>query len=106
MYETREVMVVAEDGESITLVVPTKLLTEERAELLRAAFSGKVAFLEIEFLDDHWKGRVRAKVPSHKPELADLAAEAMTFMGAIVDKRYRWKDELYVESEGYWAHGF
>jgi len=101
--KTRELTVLA--GESfVTVVVPTDLPTEERAELLRKAFNGEVRGITLKFPDGHWKGKVLCVADT---DLADLAVEAMEFMGAIVDKRVTWPGRrVFLESEGYWAHGF
>ena len=97
--ETKTLTLVATDGTPVKVNVPTTLLSEERGDYLRGLFS-KYVFE----LDGHWKGRVKATVPT---TLADDVAEAMEFMGALVDKRSDvGMGVTALFSEGYWAHGF
>ena len=51
-----------------------------------------------------WKGEVSATVPA---AIADDVAEAMNFVGALVDDEQELEDgSVRLWSEGYWAHGF
>ncbi|NIQ97061.1 MAG: hypothetical protein GWN87_24955 [Desulfuromonadales bacterium] len=98
--DTMTVNLTSTDGDEIAVNVPTSLPTEERAEELRRLWDRHVVEL-----DGHWKGPVKAVV---RPEIADDVAEAMNFMGAIVDDRYRSNlgRAITLKSRGYWAHGF
>jgi hypothetical protein len=81
------------------LAVRSDLPTQDRAEYLRGLVNE-----HLEHLDDHWKGRVFATVT---PELADDMAEAMDFIGALVDRRQTTVSGLvHLYSDGYWHHGF
>ena len=78
---------------------PKELQSEKRAEYLRVLFRTMVKELE-----GHWKGRVQAKVPGG---LANDVHEAMNFHGALVDKAVTLPSgQVYLYSDGYWAHGF
>jgi len=96
---SKKVDVLATDGSTVSLVVPTDLPRPERAEYLRRLWTE-----HVRELDGSWKGRVLARVA---PELADDMAEALEFMGALVDKREALPSgRVSLYSEGYWAHGF
>jgi len=97
-YPTMNLNVTAEDGTLLTLTVPTDLPSNDRATYLKGLWDEYV-----HEMDGHWKGRVQAGVPN---ELADDVAEAMEFMGAIVDARVAGSELTYLWSKGYWAHGF
>lgn len=74
--------------------------TQERAELLRKAYNQYVTHP-----DGHWKGRAQARL--HDKETAALVAEAMDFMGSIVDEiTLLPSGAINLYSDGYWAHGF
>jgi len=91
--------VVSEEGTPFKLIVPLNLPTEEQAEVLRKAYTEHVKHPE-----GHWKGAAEATVPA---DVADLVAEAMDFMGSIVDDRQTLPDgTVKLTSAGYWAHGF
>lgn len=98
--QTKTIQATTTDGDTIAIRVPTaELPSDERAEYLRSLFAehGRE-------LDDHWKGRILARVPA---TLADDVAEAMEFMGAIVDERKVLPSgRVHLYSTGYWAHGF
>jgi hypothetical protein len=100
MYETKTVQATATDGTKVDMVVPTEIPTLERAEYLRKLYTEYV-----EHPDGHWKGRAIARcVPA---ELADDVAEAMDFVGSIVDWRsLDYAGTVTLFSRGYWAHGF
>jgi hypothetical protein len=75
--------------------------TQKRAEELRALVQEHMKPLEPEF---GWKGAVEAVVPE---EIAADVAEAMCFVGAIVDEEMELGDgTVRIYSDGYWAHGF
>jgi hypothetical protein len=101
--DTQTVNLKSETGENIAINVPSSLPTEARAEELRALWDAHVVEL-----DGHWKGRVKAVV--HET-IADDVAEAMEFMGALVDFRRLTSSGpmagfVLLKSNGYWAHGF
>jgi len=98
MYETKTVTATADNGTQVSLVVPTSLPSNERAQFLRNLYNE-----HVQHPDGHWKGVAIAQVP---PELADDVAEAMDFMGSIVDQRDDDDDIVTLSSRGYWAHGF
>lgn len=97
---TQTIQAKTTDGDTIEIAVPIDSLpTEERAEELRALFAE-----HVRELDDDWKGRVLARVPA---TIADDVAEAMDFMGAIVDERKVLPSgRVHLYSNGYRAHGF
>lgn len=100
-YLTVEVVVAATDGTTVTLMVPASLPSDDRANYLRALYTEYVR----PDGGDSWKGPCHAHVPS---ALADNVAEAMDFMGSIVDTRSLAKnlDIVVLRSKGYHAHGF
>ena len=71
--------VLAEDGTPVEIRVPDSLPDEARAEQLCAAYRD-----HIRHETDDWKGPAWAVVPR---ALEDDMAEAMEFMGSIVDIR-------------------
>ncbi len=84
---------------NMKLVIPTSIPTADRADYLRALFDAYGRQL-----DGHWKGRIEATV---HVDLATDMADAMDFMGAIVDrKRTLTSGMVRISSRGYWAHGF
>jgi len=101
--KTRKVVVKAEDGTKVTLVVPVDLPSDERAEYLRELFGGKVPGVEVLFPKGDWKGPVEAKCdPAVVPDLM----EAMRFFGAPVDAFGVSGNDATLFSHGYYAHGF
>lgn len=109
-YETRTVTAIAIQASTVpgrehlglasevTITVPTDLPTADRAEYLRALWTTHVK------CGEHWKGPCYANVPE---AIADDVAEAMEFMGAIVDSRDPiTTGGVALFSKGYWAHGF
>jgi hypothetical protein len=105
MFKTRTVTVPSTDADGfaagdVTLTIPADLPTEDRAEYLRGLFSTHVQ------CGQDWKGPCYANVPM---SIADDVAEAMAFMGAIVDTRNLITDgtgRIALFSNGYRAHGF
>ena len=99
MYETKTVKATATDGTVLDIVVPVDLPDQERAEYLRKLYNEHVTHP-----DGHWKGQAIARVPT---TLADDVAEAMDFVGSVVDKRREVvAGTVTLFSRGYWAHGF
>lgn len=100
MYETKTVQVTSEEGTVIDLVVPTELPDQDRAVYLRKLYNE-----HVKHPDGHWKGRAIARlVPA---DLADDVAEAMDFVGSIVDQRRpAYAGTVTLFSTGYWAHDF
>jgi len=106
MYETKTVTATATDGTRLELVVPTDLPGNERAGYLRTLYKEHVRHPKTPANPTgNWKGRADAIVPA---ELAADVAEAMEFVGSIVDFRGTSADGKRVAliSKGYWAHGF
>jgi hypothetical protein len=109
-YETQTVQATATDGTVIDLVIPADVPLNPTAEEL-AALNERAEYLRglytkhVEHPDGHWKGQATAYVPE---ELADDVAEAMDFVGSIVDERHPRNPDGHVTlySRGYWAHGF
>ncbi len=93
-----QIQVKADDGTLVNIEVPLNLPSEERAEELRELYTKHVKHNE-----GHWKGPCWAVVPT---ELADDVAEAMNFMGSIVDARNEFVGSVLLSSRGYSAHGF
>ena len=93
-YPTQTVNV---DGISIT--VPTEIPSNKRAEELRKLYQDHVHPLD----PTRPKGPTSAQVPV---AIADDVAEAMTFIGDIVDSRMDREGMALLYSEGYYAHGF
>ncbi len=86
---------------TITIVAPSTVPSDSRAEQLRALYQTHVKTVRP---GDHWKSACYAEVAA---EIAGDVAEAMTFMGSLVDKRVQLADgRVRIESAGYWAHGF
>jgi len=76
------------------------MMTDERADELRALYNTHV----VPTGRYGWKGPVKAKVT---PALAADVAEAMNFIGSLVDSKHILKSGMVVlRSTGYWAHGF
>ena len=98
--QTKKATVNATDGTPITLVVPTNLPTQERADELLALYHNNVKPADPKSL----RGPTSALVPT---PLADDVAEAMAFVGDIVDQRTDLPDgQVHLYSKGYLAHGF
>jgi hypothetical protein len=73
--------------------------SHEWHEYLRELFRTHLVHLE-----DHWKAAVEAVVPT---DMADDMADAMNFMGALVDAEFEAPGgNVRLVSDGYWAHGF
>ena len=92
------------EGTKIPVSAPVSLPSQERAEELRALYQQHVKHLDR----CTSKGSCYARVPK---ELADDVAEAMNFMGSLVDVECPYgkgsvMDNVYLYSRGYWAHGF
>lgn len=83
---------------TITIIVPSNTPSNDRAEVLREMYNK-----HVKHNDGHWKGPCWAVVPT---EIADDVAEAMNFMGSIVDARNEFVGSVLLSSRGYWAHGF
>lgn len=95
--------VTATDGTELTIRIPAEPLpSQDRGARLRALYNEHVKPVKP---GDSWKAACYAEV---EPQLADDVAEAMGFMGSIVDKpRCVLASGLVrLESAGYWAHGF
>lgn len=73
-------------------------ITKEQAEKYRNLYSEHVTHP-----DGHWKGQAIATVPK---EIAQDVADAMDFMGSLVDSETEIGDKVKIVSAGYWAHGF
>lgn len=98
-YRERRVVARAETGEPVALVVPADVPSNERADELRRLYEQHVRHRE-----GHWKGFAEAVVPK---ALAGDVAEAMNFMGSIVDgEEPEDGGNVRLWSRGYWAHGF
>jgi len=84
-----------------TSTIPFERDTPEHCEALRALYREHVVATGK---DGHWKGPCKAKVTA---DLAADVADAMNFMGSIVDSERTLKSGMVVlRSRGYWAHGF
>ncbi len=105
VYPTNDVVIAVPGREPITLVVPTTVPTVERSEILQQLYKEHVKPLPFgPKKETHWKGPCVAEVPAN---IAGAVAEAMNFMGSIVDDRRDLPSGLVrLFSEGYWAHGF
>ena len=73
-------------------------MTNEQADKLRSLYNEHVKHPE-----GHWKGKAFAIVPK---EIARQVANAMDFMGSLVDSETEIGDKVKIVSAGYWAHGF
>ncbi len=73
-------------------------MTNEQANKLRSLYNEYVKHPE-----GHWKGKAFAIVPK---EIASQVADAMDFMGSLVDCETPIGDQVLLKSAGYWAHGF
>ena len=119
MTRTATVTVTGENpltGETspVEVTFPLDIPTHERAEYLRSLWTQHVQYGQqnvaamaakgIAYTPD-WKGPCYANVPK---AIADDVAEAMDFMGALVDDRTPCSDGETVAlfSRGYRAHGF
>lgn len=99
--KTTAVTVTATDGTPITLVAPTDLPSNERADQLVALYKKHVRTVSP---SDSWKAECYAAVPC---ALAREVTEAMNHMGSIVDSKTEIHGRITVlYSRGYWAHGF
>ena len=99
MYETKTIKALTTDGQVLSLVVPAKVDSKERGAYLSTLYKEHVTHP-----DGHWKSHAVATVPA---ALADDVADAMDFMGSIVDERSAQPDNMVsLSSKGYWAHGF
>lgn len=105
VYPTNDVVIAVPGQEPITLVVPATVPTVERSEILQQLYKEHVKPLPFgPKKETHWKGPCVAEVPVN---IASDVAEAMNFMGSIVDDRRDLPNGLVrLYSEGYWAHGF
>jgi hypothetical protein len=98
-YETRTVILTAEDGERLTVTIPARLPSNERGEKLR-----KLWDVHVRLIDVDWKGRVEAIVSE---SIVGDVQEAMEFMGAIVDRiEPKGDGTVRLYSSGYRAHGY
>jgi hypothetical protein len=96
---TKKIEVTATDGTKVSVVVPTNLPSNDRAEILRKLYSDYVRELNPEL---GWKGPCQAIVPA---DMASLVAEAMNFMGSVVDKRETLPSGyVKLNSRGYYHH--
>lgn len=116
--DTVMVALTAEDGTFVSVGMPSQIPSPERADVLRALYKA-----HVKHPGGHWKGVAVAAVPA---ALADDVADAMDFMGSIVDFRAvansrEWvthdgegnyvmyptrPGDVLLRSQGYWAHGF
>jgi hypothetical protein len=81
------------------LIKHTDLDDTNRCEELRELYKK-----HVQHPDGHWKGRAVAYVD---PEIASSVAEAMDFMGSIVQSFRNLKSgKVKLYSKGYWANGF
>ena len=104
-YATNDV-VISEPGQpTITLVVPSEVPADDRAEVMRRLYKEHVKPLPFGPKRElHWKGPCAAEVPA---AIASDVADAMNFMGSIVDDRRDLPGGIVrLYSDGYWAHGF
>jgi hypothetical protein len=98
-YPTKTITLVSEEGVPLQVTVPTEVPSNERGAYLRKLWDDHVTLLSAT-----WKGPVSAVVPA---ALADDVAEAMEFMGALVDSRGgALTGFVRLYSKGYYAHGF
>lgn len=88
----------ATDGTPVHVVVPTDLPTNEQADLLRDLYKQHVK-------QGGSDGRCYAQV---RPDIADLVAAAMEFMGAHIDDRIvnAQTGTVSLFSKGPKAHGY
>ena len=85
--------------QTLILIVPATLPSNDRAEYLQKLYQEHVVYAKGD-----WKGPNAALVPAN---LADDVAEAMEFMGALVDTRVtNTRGTVALYSKGYRAHGF
>jgi hypothetical protein len=115
--KTKVVKALTTDGNEIDLVVPEDIPDEERAEWLR-----ELVGLFHTPTQGHWKGVAYAVVPD---SVAFDMADAMNFIGSLVDGTYEGPRRVNVAAEGeeanvvfvpagstlifslgYWHHGF
>jgi hypothetical protein len=85
----------------VEVTFPVNLPSDDRCDYLQTLWS-----THVKFAGQDWKGPCYANVPG---EIADDVAEAMEFMGAIVDTRNPITDgsgQVALFSKGYRAHGF
>lgn len=100
-YETRTVVVEAEDGARLAITVPANIPTQDRAEKLRRLWDRHVRVLDARI---GWRGPVEAIVSE---SVVGDVEEAMAFMGAIVDRiEPKGDGTVRLYSNGYFAHGF
>lgn len=83
---------------TVTIIVPRNTPNNDRAEVLRELYTK-----HVKHNTEHWKGPCWAVVPT---EIADDVAEAMNFMGSVVDARNEFVGSVLLSSQGYWVHGF
>lgn len=104
-YPTNDVVIEMPAREPLTLVVPAIVPAPDRSAILQQLYKEHVRPLPFgPKKETHWKGPCAAEVPV---AIADDVAEAMDFMGSIVDDRRDLPGgNVRLYSEGYWAHGF
>ncbi len=127
--DTTTVTMKATDGSEVKITIPTEVPSNERADYLLALYNEYVHAVGV---TGHWKDEALGIC---LPELAADVAEAMDFMGALVDLRSDPTPEVeaflkaqgltetrvnvgtarnvavpkgysWIYSRGYWAHGF
>ena len=105
VYPTNDVVIEEAGKPPITIIVPAEVTSAARSETLQQLYKEHVRPLPFgPKKETHWKGPCAAEVPA---ALASDVAEAMNYMGSIVDDRRDLPNGLVrLYSEGYWAHGF
>lgn len=106
MYPTKTVEMQGTDASGNTVAIPVtlpvSLPSEDRCDLLQSLWSQHVKHEKAEQFG--WKGPCHALVEA---SIAADVAEAMDFMGAIVDDRRTLANgQVLLSSRGYYAHGF
>lgn len=104
-YPTNDVVIETAGQPPLTLVVPAIVPGPDRSTLLQQLYKEHVRPLPFgPKREVHWKGPCAAEVSA---TIADDVAQAMDFMGSIVDDRRDLPGgRVRLYSEGYWAHGF
>jgi hypothetical protein len=105
VYPTNDVVIEEAGKPPITIIVPAEVPSAARGETLQQLYKEHVKPLPFgPKKETHWKGPCAAEVPA---ALASDVAEAMHYMGSIIDDRRDLPGGLVrLYSEGYWAHGF